>query len=318
MTKYIHSVFTFLTMLLLTSCLEEVNESSLTGDERIVINALITNDEGPYFVRVSKSSTRLQDFTTDEAFGFIQKIDDRFVFEPVTDAIVTIQDDLGNIDILELWDETYPNAAVADSWAELGFYRTTTDLRGEPGRTYTLTVKYNGQEYKAEASMPSAPPKIDEVTFVDKILTSGQPEPFKIPVVSFDEPQDHKNYYMFFFRNHEENVLRNNLWTMLYEDFITFDDEFLKPRVENLNLDSGIEVGESLDPLFSGRDVEIEIHTLSKSAFKYYESLKEQIRNDGGTFSPAPASPPTNISNGGLGFFRVSAVNEIVVPFPED
>jgi hypothetical protein len=33
----------------------------------------------------------------------------------------------------------------------------------------------------------------------------------------------------------------------------------------------------------------------------------EQFKQDSGVYKPTPASPPTNISNGGLGFFQTSS-----------
>jgi hypothetical protein len=51
--------------------------------------------------------------------------------------------------------------------------------------------------------------------------------------------------------------------------------------------------------------------SLSEYAFKYYEALLKQFENDGGAYSPTPASPPTNLTGNALGYFRASAVSEI-------
>ena len=53
------------------------------------------------------------------------------------------------------------------------------------------------------------------------------------------------------------------------------------------------------------------ICTLTKEAYEYNRALIQQFRTDGGGYSPSPASPPTNLDNGALGFFRTSAVNRV-------
>ena len=58
-------------------------------------------------------------------------------------------------------------------------------------------------------------------------------------------------------------------------------------------------------------DYFIEMHSITKEAYDYYKALIQQFKTDGGGYSPSPASPPTNLDNGALGFFRASAVNRV-------
>jgi hypothetical protein len=60
-----------------------------------------------------------------------------------------------------------------------------------------------------------------------------------------------------------------------------------------------------------GSDFEIKMYSVTKEAYDFYKALISQFRNDGGVYSPTPASAPTNIDNNALGFFRASAVNVI-------
>jgi len=62
----------------------------------------------------------------------------------------------------------------------------------------------------------------------------------------------------------------------------------------------------------------IRMYSITEEGYNYYKALIAQFKNDGGTYSPAPASPPTNIDNGGLGFFRASAVNVIRGKMPRE
>ena len=58
-------------------------------------------------------------------------------------------------------------------------------------------------------------------------------------------------------------------------------------------------------------DYFIEMHSLTKEGYDYYKVLIQMFKTDGGGYSPSPASPPTNMDNGALGFFRASAVNRV-------
>ncbi len=317
------SVFTSLLALLsimFSGCLEEVSDDIFAGEQVLVINGIITNETGPYYVRVTKSNSTLTDFNQFDTNGSstLTTREDRIVHEPVTDALVIIADNEGYSDTLTLSSLPYENIAQAETWGEFGFYETTTSIIGRPGNSYTLTVLYKGEEYTAVATMPAAPPPIDEVDFEAKILTSGQPEPYQIPVISFDEPQDEVNFYRFAYWGFTSGFLQEgsyNLRTLLYDDVIILDDEFLGPRVENLSLDAALVEGQGLDP-FLGDSTAVYSYSLEKGVFNYYEDLQHQLRSDGGAFSPAPASPRNNLSNGALGLWQASAVSRRIVLSP--
>jgi len=55
----------------------------------------------------------------------------------------------------------------------------------------------------------------------------------------------------------------------------------------------------------------IEMHSLTKEGYDYYKALLQQFVADGGVYSPSPATPPGNINNGALGFFKTSSVNRV-------
>lgn len=60
--------------------------------------------------------------------------------------------------------------------------------------------------------------------------------------------------------------------------------------------------------------------SLTRKAFIFYSDLSNLLNNDGGMFSPPPANPRNNLSNGALGYFQVSAMDfeEMVVTPPGD
>src|SRR6218665_1948631 len=109
-----NTISLLLAILLLTSC-EKVIDVKYEGNQsKIIIEGNITNEPGPYFVRITKSISLKE-------VGDLPTIDN---------AIVTISDDAGNSEILT------PKGN--------GLY-STDKLVGTIGRTYTLTVKAENQ-----------------------------------------------------------------------------------------------------------------------------------------------------------------------------
>ncbi|HAS44270.1 MAG TPA: hypothetical protein DCS93_27580 [Microscillaceae bacterium] len=319
-----------LVLLFFGSCLEEIDDFEFNKTSRITINALVTNKKGPYTVHVSKSSNNIQDFNQKDRrilpayfkhFGNSSSLSNTALtgppYEPVTQAIVTLSDDQGNEEILEPWQGSLPPSQqeywpTYQTFADLGFYRTR-QFQGIPGRTYILTVQYEGQVYQATATMPLPAPAIDEMTLEDKLVpfTMGH-NTYQVPTISFQEPQDQKNAYLFFGRilyNDERRLFfphESDFWTSIAESFVVIDDQLLQPSVVDLRFEIP-----NLVILRDNRFL-LEMHTLTPPALAYYQALKNQDKNLGGVFNSAPASPPSNFSNGALGFFRVSSVSSII------
>ena len=111
-----------------------------------------------------------------------------------------------------------------------------------------------------------------------------------------------KNYYLFI--TPEDNYG----WA-----YSILNDEYLKSYVNGLDVCKG----ESPDYWLTNYPYDymdsyyIEMHSLTKEGYDYYRALIQQFRTDGGGYSPSPASPPTNLDNGALGFFRASAYNRV-------
>ena len=130
--KNILLLLSFLT-LALTGCEQVIDYELDEGTPKIVIEGLVTNQPGPYTVRVSKTLGYLQN-------GKIPGI---------TDAEVTISDDKGHSEVLVAKGE--------------GIYQTK-DLIGIIGNTYFLKVKVNGQEYTSQSYLKPVT-SLDSVNF---------------------------------------------------------------------------------------------------------------------------------------------------------
>ena len=310
-----------------SGCIEDYD---LYRDEivpRLVVEGLVSNKPGPYYIRLTKSQT--------ESFNGTSSFDGDNAIA-VKGAQVIITDNINQIDTLipvdiNLDEYTLDRFGyyklIYDSFGNIidtlflkdpfafnynrGFYKTR-HLVGIPGRTYSLKVLSDGKEYQANAFMPSVP-DIDSVGFVKK-----DPEPGKSPIVTpllyFSEPQGIKNYYLI--QLNDEVSIRSYSDGMLWQ-FSILSDEFLQPYVNGLNISQG-ETPRSIEyPIFwEGDSFYIALSSLTQNAYEYYKILLQQFKNDGGAYQPSPGSPPTNMSNGALGYFRASAISEKRLKIP--
>jgi len=148
--------------LFFTGCEKTIDLKYKGNQARIIIEGNITNEPGPYIVKVTKSLS----------------LKDTSNYPTVDDAVVTISDDAGNNEAL------VPNGN--------GLYHTTTFTASE-GRTYTLSVNAENQTYIAQSIMPGKVSfdsiKVEEFTF------GGETERNLIPV--YKDPVEKGNNYRF-------------------------------------------------------------------------------------------------------------------------
>jgi len=309
-------------LLFFISCVEEFEIDLKNSEPRLVVEGLVTNKKGPYYVRLTKSKTG--GFTTPD-FGYTDNAD------PVMNAILTITDDLGQTDTLvpidiDLNEYLYDSSLgyyklLTDNFGnpidtilledppgfrhDRGFYKTTK-LVGIPGHTYTLRVITEGKTYNASAYMPPVP-DIDSVGYIKKISEKDGQE-YYIPLLFFADPQGISNYYLIQLITEESSrsMTAKTLW-----QFSILSDAFLDPYINGLNIELGISPrGIQYPLLMEGDSIYVALFSLTKDAYDFYKALINQFKNDGGVYKQVPASPPTNISNGGLGLFRASAIAE--------
>jgi hypothetical protein len=352
----------FLVFFLLFSCTEDYSLQIMDDAHILLVNGCITNDDGPYRVQL---------------FDNVSKISGsgKPVMIPVTEARLTITDNLGNVDELKpLWEEKmveiqefwYYNYDGTPQYRKryyllmpnyiggydslllnypvnpyhiedaIGAYYTTSTV-GVPGRSYTLEIEYRGRTYTATDRMPGGA-IIDSVVLVPsgKGIDGKNNDDFDIPHLYFAEPQNETNYYLFtysikddlfdpghhnFFPQpaetfesiiHKANQ-KTGSWTW---NFFIVSDRFMSPYMFGYKMDDGA----ATIPWITGSDygfsffrgagsIDIYMASVSHEAYRYYQSLIGQFYQDGGAFSQAPASPPTNISNGGQGFFMATHVS---------
>lgn len=172
-----------------------------------------------------------------------------------------------------------------------GRYVSTQTFSAQLGIPYTLEIEWNGTTYLAENEMTAVSP-FNRLAFKAADGTDS---------LSIDEvpplylPHEQAMYQLDI---DWSNLVNSNTARakMFFYTFNTIDiNEIFRPPKETILFPKGsmvIEKKYSLNPAFAA----------------YLRALLMETEWQGGVFDEASGSLPTNISNGGLGFFAVCAV----------
>ena len=324
------------------SCTEGYNSFPEINSTTLVVNGCVTNEKGPYRIRLLESVAKGYKVET----------------APVLDARLTITDHLGNVDELKpLWKEQIvtvykdendkygrdyllmPNydgghdtlAPTSYSGFDdyLGAYYST-NIVGTPGGTYTLDITQNGKTYTAKDRMPFVTELDSIVVRNDGKYVEGKEQGviISLPYLYFKKPEQGENHFLFTYKPYSmyhgslvpktekfEEILFRSSQMFATWNYVAVSDRFMPSYVSGFKI-----TGASSDPINSGKDLDwlwnrwdiadCYIVSVSREACLFFQALTEQFYQDGGAFSPAPASPPTNLSNGAQGFFMAAAVDQ--------
>ncbi len=244
--------------MLLFSC-EDVIDVKLNNTEpKIVIEAKLYDQFQPATVILTKTS----DFF------------DTLTFNTISGADITISDNEGNT----------VNIPETDS---AGIYQT--NYFGEIGKTYTLTVKTEGQSYTATAEMK--PPII-----IDSLTAKYRTNPLPYQDTGYDitcflkDSANFNQYAKLDIYKNQQRSFEIYLFEDTYTDGNNFEYKFFNETFQ-LN-DTALVLVSSCD-----RNVYEYLYT--------YAEITSDAFHDSGT----PYNPTSNISNGALGYFGVFSLN---------
>jgi len=161
--KYGH-IIAVIILLATVSCQKVINLKLNNAPAQIVIEANITDQEGPQYVTITKSIP----FTGANNFPTVSR------------AVITLSDNTGQ---QFKFGEVHP-----------GLYVLYPFSGGVYGRTYTLTVKIGDTIYTARSTMPVAAVPLDSVT--DKPNVFGKSD-LRTITVNYQDPPNIANQYLF-------------------------------------------------------------------------------------------------------------------------
>lgn len=308
-------------ILVLSSCIEKFQVDFPDNKPKLVVESALLNIDTVNYVKLSLSKAVFSGLESDTTFGVNNK------FKPISDAQISVSDNMGNVyKFLGGADSIYYHRRIFNSnlnkWENdsilapsekplsKGYY-SSVKLKITQGNTYFLNIQWHGQEYKSSCYVPFVP-KIDTVKFKFTNGKTGK-DNYYIPYLWFKDNPNTVDYYLF-----KTNFGGGTVWSR-----VILSDEFLKTEINGIDVFKGeaIDYWRNAYPTSAayGQTYRIEMHAITKEIYDYYKVLITQFRNDGGIYTPSPASPPSNISNGALGFFRASAVQlaEDIMSYPD-
>jgi hypothetical protein len=263
------SIIFLIALASIIACEEIIDLNINQAPSKIVIDALVSDDDTTHYVRITRSS----DFNGNGG-------------ENVADAIVDVSDDIGN-----LFSYTH-NPEGVDSLN--GFYYCDQKFAGRTNGVYQLNVNVDNQTYIAIDTLRP-------ITSIDSLSIQVDPR-------ADDDPKSEGEIYQILLYAHEPQESVDFYYFKFYRDSLldasdnifVFDDKILGGTLNGLPSPILFKEGEL---------AAVEIYSLTREQFVYLTDLSSLMGSDGGMFSPPPANPRTNISGGALGLFQVSGIS---------
>ena len=255
-------VLALLMLLVFSGCQKVINVDLNEAAPHIVIEGLINDQRGPYTVTISKSGSYFN----------------QPVLQMVSGAQVIITDSFGTLDSLK---EISPGVYL------------TSKTRGISGRTYSLKVVSENQEYDGSSTIQSHV-DIDSLMLVKSTsqrldLGGNDRNPNHIEIHCFFKDPVEKNFYRLkVFKNDSINT----------QSYRLYDDQYTNGEESELRV-AFATVGDTF---------RIELLSLDQSTYEYYRTLSDLLFTNP-IFGSTPANPNNNINNGALGYFGACAVS---------
>ena len=255
-----------LSFFLVTSCEKEIDLDLEDQSGNIVIEGNVTDQAGPYYVKITKSVA----FTQANQYPAIEN------------AQVVLSDNTGQTETL--------------LYVGNGRYRTSSFV-GQSGRTYTLKIQAEGKEYTSTSIMPAAVP-FDDLE-QDSFMVGGETSYTLLPV--FTDPPALGNRYLF-------SYTVNNKTKRYFSEFSDNVNNGM-PNQRPLILPN--DDGEDPDDVkvVVGDTIHVEMQCIDDKVYTFYSALL-QLSGGGPGGGVTPANPPSNISNGALGYFSAHTVSK--------
>ena len=175
----------------LSSCEQIIDYDLEEGDRKLVVEGLITDQPGPYTVKLS------------ETRGYLDQASN----PGITGATVIVSDQFGVMDTLVS--------------VEPGVYQTT-DLQGAVGNTYFLRVEHQGKIYVAKSFMQPLNP-IDSITYRYEDGADTFDDPGYYAAFYFQEKPGKGDNYRFMFyingqRQDDITIINDEIYDGNYAD----------------------------------------------------------------------------------------------------
>ena len=269
------NLYTLLLLLLTLSCQKEIELDYRDIEPVVSIEGRVTNEQ--VYVLITRT----------------RSMNDSVKGRGIGGAVVTISSEDGTEQL------------VYD--ARDGYYRPASGMKGIPGRTYRLDVTLDGYQYAASSTMPRQAPIVSTQFIWQPLLDNGM---LMYEMWATDPEPDVRNYYWYRVdRRAKDPKVRQKQGTDAYR-WSSFDDRgAINARIyrdimcvnEEMMDGQDIEDDQLKSILFDGDTITLQLMTIDRAMFEYYQSLSVGQRMG--------ANPISNISGGCLGYFAAGSVS---------
>lgn len=264
------------------SCTERINVKLDDSYVRLIVDGSITTDTMAHTVLLTKTSSYYYNQPAQTVSGASLSI---------TDGEQTF-----------LLNEDAP-----------GVYRTSADVYGIAGHTYTLNVSLSSP--LGGYSDYSASSKLNPVNSLDSVSLLFHPEwsakgIWEVKCYVQEPPTI--DFYRFM-------ILKNNvLLTDTLDEWFVTDDKFFNGSYTNGATVAYLQQGSSQESLKPGDKVTVEVNSITKDYMSFLWDAQAELRGSNPLFSGPPANVQGNVNNGGVGFFTAysaTRASAIAPPF---
>jgi len=282
---------------LFTSCETHIPIDYEVPDPAVVVDGLITDQPGPYEVRLSYTA----------AYAVNADGNNR----PVTGAMVIIEDDAGNSELLS---ESTP-----------GTYDTSPDgIRGMVGRSYVIRIELmDGREIESNPEELLPVPEIDSLYYEFQAVSPNQLQGHRV-YAAIEDPGNEMNFYRWKWQGFYIFYMSSEI-----EVITCFQREFDINKI-NVNSDQYIDGNVFFQPIaliphFANDYYLIQVfqQSLTGDAYDFWNQVNEQGTQVGSIFDPIPSRIRGNcyytddLDEPVYGYFGASAIfrEELMMKF---
>ena len=272
-----HNILTIgiLSIIFATACTESLDIDLNEGENnRLVVAGEITNEPGPYSVRLTRSTSYFYNQPAPAELG----------------ATVTISDGEQTFVLLDEDND--------------GTYWTDSAARGVPGRTYTLNIKLaNGEEYEAVDHMP-IPNRFDTIyyEYTNEEYGLTLPQYHYFFYASFTEQEGVDDCYMFYV------YFNDSCYNSKFEDIKW---AFAGSRYDGCGLFENVQICDANeDSIPKKPEARFDLFSVSTEYHQFIKDMSDETFGNATILQGPPANIFTNVSNGALGFFCARSTTE--------
>lgn len=289
--------------LLIPGCIERISSNTKRGGNQLVIEGKITNGNGPYTVKIGRTSNNER------------------VMEPVDGAHVVVFDDSAKT------REVF-NSDGKGTYTAAGRY-----VKGQPGHAYHIEVTFgDGSMYRSRPEIMPVNTTSDSSYY--KLATDTTLNQYGIPVkqkvirvyVNTQIPQTAKNVYLrwyidevYIFRQYHPGGPMPPPYVYCYvtaypnpQQILLYDGEGNKKTA----IKNQLMATRPVDYTFYYRHFfNVHVVSLTREAYLYWKHVNEVVNSNGTIFDVPPATVIGNIYNPGnknetvLGYFEAASVD---------